>query len=203
MNVATRLRPETGTRAGRTSPPPSEVRDNILCEEIFQPSHVSLLGGTDKGIQKAPLLARTDGCTSAICDMFAGTGDELADVCFLHLQDVRDLVVGVIECFAQNICGAFCRREFLKEQKDRKLQCFTALRTYSGIDAGVHRFGKPRPDVGFAARVGGLDRLIHNRVVVVARYAGGFSTTLRFVDCHRNQTSCTISSASATLPSMR
>jgi hypothetical protein len=60
--------------------------------------------------------------------MFPGAGDELTDVCFLHLQDLRDLAVGVIECFAQNICGTFCGRESLKEQHDRKLQCFTAFR---------------------------------------------------------------------------
>ena len=40
--------------------------------------------------------------------------------------------------------------------QDRKLQCLTALRTYPRIAAGVHRFGKPCPDVGFAAGVGGL-----------------------------------------------
>ena len=65
-------------------------------------------------------------------------------------------VVGVIECFAQNICGTFCGREFLKQYKDRKFECFTPLRTDSRIATGVHRFGKPGPDVSFAARVGGL-----------------------------------------------
>jgi hypothetical protein len=49
--------------------------------------------------------------------MFTGTGDELADVCFLHLQDVRDLAVGVVECFTQNIRGAFPGRKFLKKQQ--------------------------------------------------------------------------------------
>ena len=156
MNFATRSRPETGTRAARTIPPPSEEEITSCSEEAFQSGHVSLLRGGDKGLQKAPLLARTDGVHAAICDVFTGAGDELADVCFLHLQYVRDLVVGIIECFAQNICGTFCGREFLEEQQDRKLQCFTALRTYSGIAAGVHWFGKPGPDVGFAARVSGL-----------------------------------------------
>ena len=61
--------------------------------------------GSDKGLQEAPLLARTDGCVPAIRDMFTGTGDKLADVCLLHLQDVGDLAVGVIERFTQNIRG--------------------------------------------------------------------------------------------------
>src|SRR5882762_797413 len=126
---------------------------------MFQSSHVSLLSGSDKSLQKAALLAWVDGCAPAICDVFTGTADELPDVCFLHLQDGRDLVVGVIERLVQNICGAFCGREFLKEQQDRKLECFAALRTYSGIGAGVHRFGKPSPDVGFVPGVCGLDKV--------------------------------------------
>src|SRR5262249_29764005 len=107
-------------------------------------------------------------------------------VCFLHLQDGGDLVIGVIERLAENICGAFSGREFLEEQQDCKLECLAALCTYFGIGAGVHRFGKPSPDVAFAARVGGLGQI-----------------DVRFVDCHRIHTSCTTSSASAALPSMR
>src|SRR5260370_32327186 len=56
MNVATRLRPETGTPAAYKSTDIG-VRNNILCEEMFQSSHVSLLGGSDKGLQKATLRA--------------------------------------------------------------------------------------------------------------------------------------------------
>ena len=86
---------------------------------MFQSGHVSLLGGTDEGLQKAPLLAHTDGRATAICDVFASAGDELPDVCFPHLQDGRNLVVGVIERLAQNICCTFSGREFLKQQQDR------------------------------------------------------------------------------------
>src|SRR5215470_10185790 len=135
------------------------VRDNILCEEAFQSGHVSLLRGSNKCLQKAPLLGQADRCALAIGDVFTSAANELADVCFLRLQDGRDLVVGVIERLAQNICGAFCGREFLKKQQNRKFKCFAALRTYSGIAACVHRFGKPNPDVSFAARVCGLDKV--------------------------------------------
>jgi hypothetical protein len=79
-----------------------------------------------KSLQKAPLLVRTDGCAPTICDVFTATGDELANVCFLHMQDICDLAVAVIKCFAQNICCTFTGREFLKEQQDRKLQCLPA-----------------------------------------------------------------------------
>src|SRR5262245_17868696 len=47
------------------------------------------------------------------------------------------------------------------------------------------------------------DTLMQRRLVVVARNAEGFRTTLRFVDCQRNQTSCTMSSASDAFPSDR
>src|SRR5215469_18108902 len=108
INFATRSRPTTGTRAARTIPPPIRRRDNILCEEGFQACHVCLLCGGDKGLEKAPLLARANRCAPAIGDVSMGAGDELADVRFLHLQDVCDLVVRIVECFAQNICGTFC-----------------------------------------------------------------------------------------------
>jgi len=61
--------------------------------------------------------------------MLAGTGDQLADVVFFHLDDFSDLGIFVIESLAKNICGALCGREFLKQYKHRKLQCFAALRT--------------------------------------------------------------------------
>lgn len=35
--------------------------------------------------------------------MLAGSGDELTTSCFSDLQDVRDLAVGGIKCFAQNV----------------------------------------------------------------------------------------------------
>jgi len=45
--------------------------------------------------------------------------------------------------------------------------------------------------------------VIANRVVAVARNAGGSTTALRSVPCQRNHASWTMSSASAALPSMR
>jgi hypothetical protein len=44
-----------------------------------------------KASRKAPLLVRTGASAPAIADMFVGTGDELPDVGFLQVQDVRDL----------------------------------------------------------------------------------------------------------------
>ena len=49
------------------------ARKNILCEENFQSSHVSLFGSPDKCLQKTPLLLRTDGRAPAIGDVFTGT----------------------------------------------------------------------------------------------------------------------------------
>ena len=65
--------------------------------------------GSDKDLQKPPLLGKTGGYAPAIGDVLTGTGDELARVCLLHLQDVRDLGIRVIERFVQNVCGAFSR----------------------------------------------------------------------------------------------
>ena len=62
-------------------------------------------------------------------DMRSRAGDELPGVCLLDLQNVCDLTVGIVERFAQNVCGPLCRRQLLKQQEDCKPQCFAALRT--------------------------------------------------------------------------
>jgi hypothetical protein len=86
MNVATRLRQKPDPRRAH-KPTSRRVRDNILSEKTFQSGQISLLGNTDKGLQKSPLLARNDGCAPTIGDMLTGTGDELAGVCFLQQRD--------------------------------------------------------------------------------------------------------------------
>ena len=135
------------------------IRDNVLREEIFQCSDVSCLGGVNKRSQKAPLLVGTDGSLPPIGDMFAGTGNYLAGVCFLYLQDVCDLAVRVVERFTQNICGPLCRRELLKEHQDGEFQRFGALRTQGGVGGCVHGFWQPFSDVSFATRTGRLDKI--------------------------------------------
>jgi hypothetical protein len=37
------------------------VGDKIRCKETFQGDEISILGGGDEGVEKAPLLGRTDG----------------------------------------------------------------------------------------------------------------------------------------------
>jgi hypothetical protein len=64
------------------------VRRNIFSEQILQCSHISLLSGVDERLEKATLLRCVDRRAPAIGDVFTGTGHQLADVCFLHLQDI-------------------------------------------------------------------------------------------------------------------
>src|SRR6266545_987924 len=68
--------------------------------------------------------------------------------------------------------------------------------------AGVHRFRSHGPTYVSRREWADWATLIANRVVVVARNASAFRTILRSVVCHE-QASCTMSSASTALPSMR
>jgi len=122
-----RLRPEKLGVVCVLNPTCIRRRKNLLSEETFQSGHISIPRGSDKRFQKTPLLSRTDRIAPAIGDMLTGTGDELAGACFLYLQDACDLAVGVIERFAQNICGALCGREFFKQHEYSELQSFTVL----------------------------------------------------------------------------
>src|SRR5215469_8688447 len=132
------------------------VRCYIFSEETLQIDQVTLSRRANKSFKKAPVLVRTDGRASTICDMFAGTRDDLAGVSFLHVQDLRDLAVRVIESFTQDVSRTFCGRESLEQEQDRKLQCLSAFRTYYRIAAHVDRFGKPSVDIGFATCMSGL-----------------------------------------------
>jgi hypothetical protein len=116
MNFATRSRPTTGTRAARTIPPPSEVETTSSAKRPPKAAMSAFCAAAIKASRRRSCSLELTG-VRRIPDMFTGTGDELADVCFLHFQDVRDLAVGVVECFTQNIRGAFAGRKFLKKQQ--------------------------------------------------------------------------------------
>jgi len=58
--------------------------------------------------------------------------------CFLQVQDPCNVGIFVVECLHRKIYAARSAGDsFFKEQQDRKLESFIALRTYSGIAAGV------------------------------------------------------------------
>lgn len=62
------------------------------------------------------------------------------NVRFLHLKNVGDLTIWIIERLSKNIRCSFCRTDFLKEHQDGELQRFAAFGTQSRVGAGVDRF---------------------------------------------------------------
>src|ERR1700722_7433411 len=113
--ISTRNR---GASSSTHNAPTIRIRDDIFYEETLQRSQVSLLRGSDKGLEKPSLLLRTDRRATPLRNVFASTRDQLACIRFFHLYDVRNLSVGVIERFAQNIGRTLCRRKLLKEQQN-------------------------------------------------------------------------------------
>ena len=153
------------------------IGDDILSEEIFKSGHVPLLRGSDKGFQKLPLFGRTDGVRRP------------AVICF-------GLERRVGACFPPPFAGCprsdgrsnrMPRVEYMRHVLwERVFQAGRAIASLNasvrsapnrGIIARVHGFGKPDSMQVSRRERADWARLIHNRVVVVARKAGGLSTS--------------------------
>src|SRR5438094_783764 len=91
--------------------------------------------------------------------MFSSAADELADVGFLELKNLGDLLVGIVERLSKNIGCSFGWRELLKQQKDGELQGLATFGPEVGIVAGVDWVRKPGPDVLFTPRAGRLRKI--------------------------------------------
>jgi hypothetical protein len=83
------------------------VKKDICGKESFKCGKIAFLRRDDEGVQETSLLARTHRFATPIADVLARARDELSRVRFGRLNGVGDLIVGIIERFAQNIRGAF------------------------------------------------------------------------------------------------
>jgi hypothetical protein len=65
----------------------------------------------NKRFEKASLFVGTYSGAPFIRNMFTRPSGELSGICFLNLQNLGDLTVGVVECFTQNVRGALSGEE--------------------------------------------------------------------------------------------
>ena len=49
-----------------------------------------------------------------VANVFARAGNKLSSIRLARSNGVSNLIVGIVKRLSQNICGAFCRREFLE-----------------------------------------------------------------------------------------
>ena len=84
------------------------------------------------------MLPRAHGLAALACDVLSGAADELPCVGLAELKDGCDLLVGVVERFAEDERGPFRWRQLLQQEQDRQLQRFAAfgvkLRAGAGVD---------------------------------------------------------------------
>src|SRR4029077_10526498 len=90
------------------------VGNHIGSKELFQSWKIASLRGHHKGVEKASLFARANRLATSISNVFARAGNKLSSVRVGGSNGVGNLIVGIVKRFSQNICGAFCRREFLE-----------------------------------------------------------------------------------------
>jgi hypothetical protein len=156
-------------------------------EELLERCEISGLRGVDERVDESLLLGGADLPARFARDAEAGTGDELPRVRLTRRENVRDLLG---ESFSMTMRSA----------------------SSSASRRSAPSVGSARRSTGSAAR-GSTDvsrrtradcaTLSARRFVVVARNAAASRTLLRSVPCQRIHVSCTTSSASAALSSVR
>ena len=117
-------------------------------------------------------------------------------------KDVRDVTVCIVERLSKDERGPFRGRQLFQQQPDP-----TAAPGFVPLPTPGRRSYRPVPAARGRTYVSRRERadcmtLIANRVAIVLRNAVASRTGLRSAVCQRTQTSWTMSSASAALPSI-
>jgi len=77
---------------------------------------VAIVGCCDERIEKTSLLGRTHADSSAISDVLASAGYQLARVGLVKLKCLGDVAVRIVECLPEDERGAFGRCQPFQQQ---------------------------------------------------------------------------------------
>jgi len=86
------------------------------------------LGGRDEVGEEAPLFDRARRHATLVRDVLASARDELAAVHFADTKHAGDLRIGIVERFAQEVCGALSGQEPLQQEQRGGLERLGLLR---------------------------------------------------------------------------
>ena len=93
----------------------------VLGQELFQVTEVAGLGRCQEGAQETTLLGGIHGRPSLGGHAAAGAAHDLASVVHPQLQDLRDLLVRVVEHLSKDERGAFVGCQVRQQQLDGQL----------------------------------------------------------------------------------
>ena len=111
-----------------------------------------MLSRGDKRVEKASVLGRTCGHASAIGDVLPGASHYLPSVGHFKPKDGRDVAVGIVERFSEDVRGSFGRRQPLQQQANPTCQRLASFSSRLRVGAHVDRFRQPGFDARFPAR---------------------------------------------------
>ena len=136
-------------------------------------------------------------------DVLPSASDHLPRVGLFEPKDVRDVAVRIVERLSKDERRSFDGGQRFQQHQNSERQRLASFSTHSGAE--LVSTGSCSHGPTYVSRRERADcmTLIASRVVVVTRNAAASRTTLRSAVCQRTQTSCTMSSASAALPSIR
>jgi len=126
--------------------PPAAVGpdDKVSSQKLFQLGEVAGLRRSEERLHEPPMRGRVNRLTPLSGDPFVGPPNKLPRVVRLQVKNVGDSPVGVVECFAEQICRPFGGRQFRQQQPDRPIHLLLSFNRCVRAGAGVRRLGKPR-----------------------------------------------------------
>lgn len=178
--------------------------DDIGREDREHLAEVPAEAGLPELLDDLALLGRLGGEAGAAGpDVFAGPVGALADARPGLPDDLRDLGVGVSEHLAEHEDRALGGGQGLQYDQDRHGDGVGQFGFLGDVGRGEEGFGKPGSDIRLADDLGRPEPVEAQVRDGAHQIGAGFSTAVRSARCQASQASCTMSSASATLPSMR
>ena len=185
---------------------PRALDDEPRGEQPLESCEVAVARGGRKGFDELPPIDDRDPATTSAAEASARSCHELAGVLLAHPDDLRDIAIRVVERFSEHEGGTLRGRQPLQEDGRCQLGSFPLNDAWSaGSTSGGTGSGSGRSSVPTVSRRARAhwEAFSASRAVAVVRNAVASRTLLRSARCQRIHVSCTTSSASATLPSIR
>ena len=184
------------------------VEHDVVGQHPLEPGQVAVGDGREELLGQLPVpLGRGLEPGSLRLDALAGTSEHLATVGLALVDDLGDVGVVVAEGLAQQEDRTLQRAEPLQSTRNavEMVSCISTRSAGSGSPDASSGSGSQVPTYRSRRCRAERSASMASRLVTVVANASGDSTfvPLRIESCMRRNASCTTSSASATLPSMR
>lgn len=99
--------------------------------------------GCTEGVEEPAMIFRQHRGRGSLGHVQAGATDELPRIGFLHVKDIRDVTVRIVECLSKNVRSPLCRRQPLEQNEYADCERIGAFGSHDLVRTGIDRFGQP------------------------------------------------------------